>query len=140
MGYTRYFELYKPISEEKFKQYSEVCKTVCEAIQEKEDYQLGDWEGSENGPTFDENETSFNGLGDEDSHETFSIRRNKTGFEFTKTNRKPYDSSVCACLYIAKQMFGDDIRVSNDGDNDDEKVQNFVRQHLRDSNINNLIK
>lgn len=139
MGYTRYFELYKPTNEEKFKQYSEVCKTVCEAIQKKEDYKLGDWEGNENDPIFDENEVSFNGI-DKDSHETFSIRRIKTGFKFTKTNRKPYDSSVCACLYLAKQMFGDDIRVSNDGDNDDEKVQNFVRQYLRDSNINNLIK
>jgi hypothetical protein len=139
MGYTRYFELYKPINEEKFKQYSEVCKTVCEAIQKKEDYKLGDWEGNENDPIFDENEVSFNGIG-KDSHETFSIRRIKIGFEFTKTNRKPYDSSVCACLYLAKQMFGADIRVSNDGDNDDEKVQNFVRQYLRDSNINNLIK
>jgi hypothetical protein len=139
MGYTRYFELYKPINEEKFKQYSEVCKTVCEEIQKKEDYKLGDWEGNENDPIFDENEVSFNGIG-KDSHETFSIRRIKIGFEFTKTNRKPYDSSVCACLYLAKQMFGADIRVSNDGDNDDEKVQNFVRQYLRDSNINNLIK
>lgn len=139
MGYTRYFELYKPINEEKFKQYSEACKTICEAIQEKEDYKLGDWEGNEKDPIFDENEVSFNGIG-KDAHETFSIRRIKTGFEFTKTNRKNYDSSVCACLYLAKQMFGDDIRVSNDGDNDDENIETFVKQYIRDMKINNLIK
>jgi hypothetical protein len=139
MGYTRYFELYKIISEEKFEQYSATCKLICEKIQEIEDYKLGDWEGTEKGPVFDENEVSFNGIGD-DAHETFSIRRDNVGFVFTKTNRKDYDSSVCACLYLAKQMFGNDIRVSDDGDNNDDEVEKFIKQYIRDFKINNLIK
>jgi hypothetical protein len=41
---------------------------------------------------------------------------NMTGFQFTKTQHKPYDNHVLACLILSKIYYGDKIRVSSDGD------------------------
>ena len=73
----------------------------------------------------DNEEIIFNGVG-ENSHETFYInRKNKLNkednsyFNFCKTARKPYDIAVCCTLIIAKYYFGNGIRISSDGQNND---------------------
>lgn len=60
---------------------------------------------------------NFNGTGDL-GHETFIIRehyKENVGFNFCKTNQKPYDVVVVACLCILKHYLGDNIEVSSDG-------------------------
>ena len=74
----------------------------------------------------------FNGSGD-DGFETFHIERNPKQsvhtedkdrvFDCCKTGHQKYDIAVCSVLIIAKQHFGDDIKVSSDGNNDDEEWQ-----------------
>ena len=70
----------------------------------------------------------FNGVGEE-SHETFTMNRKnpleKTSdgetkyFDFCKTARKEYDIAVCCALIIAKKYFGNIIKVSSDGIDED---------------------
>ena len=79
---------------------------------------------------FSTNVLYFNGIG-ENGHETFMFERQESEkkfvqkdddgfiFSFCKTARKPYDSAVCCALIIAKKYFGDSIKVSSDGDDED---------------------
>ena len=70
----------------------------------------------------------FNGVGEE-GHETFSIDRKNIMeksydgeikmFDFCKTARKEYDIAVCCALIIAKKYFGNIIKVSSDGIDED---------------------
>ena len=71
----------------------------------------------------------FNGLADE-SHETFSIdqkrapleswqAKDRRGWGFCKTARKPYDVAVTACLIYLESVYPDHYSVSSDGDTDD---------------------
>lgn len=78
----------------------------------------------------DADEIRFNGLGDL-GHETFAMTRKRPparpgettrGFEFCKTDRKPYDLVVCAVLLVVEQRSGHAFRFGapdDDGDADD---------------------
>lgn len=82
----------------------------------------------------------FNGV-DDDAHETFYFSVFKTGFNFCKTNVKPYDDVVCACLYIAKLIFGDDIEVNQDCDlSEDEDIITKVKSILREMKLNKILE
>lgn len=101
------------------------------------DIEIGDGMGDGGSPVFDNNEICFNGVG-EDSHETFRVNRddsyllkpvqdswtkhqqevwNKEGtlFNFTKTNRKPYDLLVTSVMILYKHHFGESVDISGDG-------------------------
>ena len=51
------------------------------------------------------------------------------GFQFCKTNRRPYDLVVSACLAVLKHRLGDNIDVSSDGHFNDGI--NFAREVTR---------
>jgi len=54
--------------------------------------------------------------GDDLGCETFAVERNNfTGFNFCKTNRRPYDFMVCICLIVLKSVLKNKIAVSSDG-------------------------
>jgi hypothetical protein len=57
----------------------------------------------------------FNGVG-ADAHETFFVSADGVDFNFCKTAQKPYDIAVTASLIHAKKVFGDNIKISSDGD------------------------
>lgn len=70
-------------------------------------------------PIFTQEKVAFNGKSD-NSHETFILDGSWRGkFDFTKTNRKPYDTVVVACLIILKHYLGRSVRVASDGKRDD---------------------
>jgi len=138
MGYTRYYEVTGQIDPQKFEKYSEDCKVVCDEITKQTGHGLAGWNG-EGKPRFENDAISFNGVGDL-SHETFGISVETTGFQFTKTQRKPYDRHVLACLLLAKEYFGENIRVSSDGDNDDVEVESMILEFKRDNKINLLLE
>lgn len=133
MGYTRYYEITGKIDPEKFETYSNDCKIICDEITNRFGDKLAGWDGTEL-PEFTKDEVRFNGVG-ENSHETFTLCKDSTGFNFTKTQRKPYDRHVLACLILAKEYFGDNIRVSSDGDNNDIEIENIIKIFKRDSKI-----
>jgi hypothetical protein len=101
------------------------------------DIPIGDGMGDGGSPTFNHDEICFNGVGD-DSHETFRISRDHSYlnkeqtdnwskhvqdtwkkdaeiFDFTKTNRKPYDLLVTAVMTLYKHHFKDKVEISGDG-------------------------
>jgi len=138
MGFTRYYDITKSIDPEKFEKYSEDCKIICQEITKETGHGLAGWDG-EGDPQFTTDEIRFNGIGD-DSHETFALGKGYNGFKFTKTARKPYDRHVLACLILAKKYFGDAIKVSSDGDNDDIEVERMILQFSRDGKINLILE
>ena len=138
MGFTRYYTVNGKIDPEKFKNYSKDCKTICDYITEEYGNEIAGYDGSGES-IFSEEEVCFNGKGDEDSHETFLLTTGTTGFQFTKTQLKPYDKHVYACLVIAKHYF-DHIVVSGDGDKDDyPELTPIIKSIIRDKKINDVI-
>jgi hypothetical protein len=137
MGYTRYYRVEGKIDPIKFKDYSKDCKMVCEEITKQTGHGIASWDG-EGEPRFEDEGISFNGVGDL-SHETFGLSPQTTGFNFTKTQRKPYDKHVLACLILAKQYFGDNIKVSSDGDNNDKEIEELLISLRRDNKIKSIL-
>jgi len=62
-----------------------------------------------------ENIIWFNERGD-DGCETFVFNLSQNGFQFCKTNRRPYYQAVCECLILLREFLGDSLDVSSDGD------------------------
>jgi hypothetical protein len=128
MGFTRYWEFEK-LDSEKFKDFS----SICQALIDNMNISLED-------VTVNETQVRFNGV-DEDGHETFNFSLNKPTFNFCKTNTKPYDEVVCGCLYVAKLIFGDSIRVNQDCEpEEDEPYIKKVISILRENKLNQLLK
>tara|TARA_R110002124_G_scaffold134896_7_gene297689 strand:- start:391 stop:864 length:474 start_codon:yes stop_codon:yes gene_type:complete len=91
----------------------------------------------------------FNGIG-EQSHETFTMNRKNPMeksyidpdnesleyFDFCKTARKEYDIAVCCALIIAKKYFGNIIKVSSDGIDEDgwDKAKELCQDILKYGN------
>ena len=137
MGYTRYYRIEGKIDPIKFKDYSKDCKMVCEEITKQSGHGIAGWNG-EGEPRFEDDVILFNGVGDL-SHETFGLGPQTSGFNFTKTQRKPYDKHVLACLILAKEYFGDNIKVSSDGDNDDKEIEDLLTALRRDNKIKSIL-
>lgn len=68
----------------------------------------------ENSPVVDGKHIWLNGVGF-DSHETFRLTPSATGFEFCKTNCKPYDQVVTAILIVAAYL-NPEFEPSSDGE------------------------
>jgi hypothetical protein len=71
-------------------------------------------------------------------HETFHLTKAKSceDFNFCKTDRKPYDLMVQACLIVAKCVAPKKLQVSTDGDYDDWKdAFQFVGKHFKHATI-----
>ena len=128
MGFTRYWTFEK-LDEEKFKNFSSICRSIMDNM----NIPLDDIDVSDT-------LVRFNGV-DEYSHETFYFSINKGGFNFCKTNLKPYDEIVCGCLYIAELIFGDDIKISGDSDSlEDKDILTKVKSILRDLKLNEILE
>lgn len=137
MGYTRYYRVEGKLDPEKFKNYSKDCKVVCDYITKNFGHGIAGWDG-DGDPRFEDEGISFNGIG-ELSHESFGLGIKSSGFNFTKTARKPYDRHVLACLILAKEYFGDNIKVSSDGDNDDKEIEDILIPLRRDNKIKSIL-
>lgn len=127
MGFTRYWE-FNSLDTEKFKDFSRMCDLVIETM----DIPVED-------VTRNDTQVRFNGV-DEDGHETFDFSLNKPNFNFCKTNLKPYDELVCGCLYIAKVLFGEDVRINQDSEPDgDEHIIQRVKSILRENKLDKIL-
>jgi hypothetical protein len=109
MGYTHYFEQKKTWTKKQWDQIKEgVSKILEQNYAPLEDVKVSD------------DLISFNGVED-DGHETFFLQ-NSPKFRFCKTARKPYDKAVCLAILHVKSVAPKSIRISSDGDWDDEWV------------------
>ena len=117
MGYTHYWR-HEKIEQETFDKIVNDFEKVIPAIGVK----LGNGYG-EGEPIMDQEIIVFNGDSSVDmDHESFVLEcGSPSSFNFCKTACKPYDIAVTACLVIAKNHLGDDIRVSSDGELKDWK-------------------
>ena len=143
MGYTHYWTINQnQISPESWfgfiQEFSEIEAKFHEKLDHTTDQKY----------RIDSESIIFNGIG-EQGHETFTMNRKNpmeesyTGeneyFDFCKTARKEYDIAVCCALIIAKKHFGDIIRVSSDGQDQDGwgKAKELCQETLKyGSNFN----
>lgn len=103
MGYTHYFKGSKPLSQEDFDKIQEVTAKVVK---------YADYVPLEN--LSSEGVIDINGVGP-DSHENLVIYPGLDGFNFCKTNGKPYDVVIVAIL-CAINTVTDAFAISSDGD------------------------
>jgi hypothetical protein len=128
MGYTRYWTIKSKIDKDRFFKFKETCEELVDLFKVPVDDLL-----------INEDVVRFNGIGD-DAHETFIFERTSIGFNFCKTQRKPYDELVCACLEVAKDVFKNEIGVSSDGDNNDDRdIRNKIKLLIRDKRLKDIL-
>lgn len=113
-GYTHYWSNFAEISPNVWGKFIEDFNKVLPAFVDLLDSETNQKLAVSNEIVY------FNGIGEE-AHETFGLERlGVKDFDFCKTAEKPYDLAVCSALIIAAHHFGDDIKVSSDGDIEDE--------------------
>lgn len=132
IGYTHYFRQNKSVTPG---QWAKIIRDA-RILLENSPVEFGDGRGGEI-DSFDslitEHEIVFNGLGEDDSHETFYLPRNETKFNFCKTDRKPYDILVCAALIIADAHAPGCYEIDSDGDFEEWiPALRFVSEHCED--------
>lgn len=125
MGYTHYFQQIKSATPEQWAAFAASVKPVLDA---NAAILTGDYSGDEHVPVeLTDDELCFNGIAS-DSHETFSIsRQKKDGFNFCKTARKPYDKIVCVCLLEMDRLLPGCFDISSDGDETDDEWQEGLK-------------
>ena len=107
MGYTHYWNFNEKPSQEKFAELVEGVKQLVATAQEA-GIEIADEE-------YGDDKIVFNGVG-ANAHESFFVSADGVDFNFCKTAQKPYDTAVTASLILAKKIFGDNIKISSDGD------------------------
>lgn len=108
-GYTHYFVWQDSPDEVALANCIAEMKLIIEA---KKDILAA--AGGEGDPTSETLKVQFNGIG-ADAHEPFSFP-GTNGFNFCKTQWKPYDAVVVACLLVARDHFPPDVlEISSDG-------------------------
>jgi len=139
MGYTHYCHRVPELDEAQFLLAARDCEKVCNDSGVKIAFE---YDQVDKAPEFSNDLICFNGIED-DGHETFYIERifkteslqekddNGKYFSFCKTDHKPYDLCVTACLIVFKYYFEDDVAISTDGENDDWlKARNLCQKVL----------
>jgi hypothetical protein len=109
MGYTHYWVHKRNFTVPQWQEIVSDLKTIVDHARNVEGIVLADFNGDGGtSPQFGDDRIAFNGLGD-DAHESFIVNRkvaplkshqskDRRGWDFCKTERKPYDVVVTACL------------------------------------------
>ena len=138
MGYTHYWRQQRDFTDTEWQELTRLAKLITADGQGI----LANASSDKNSkPTIDNEEISFNGIGD-DGHETFCITRKKRDlydyekqdsiqdaymhdksgggvFNFCKTAHKPYDKYVVAVLCAIYRVQRDIMNISSDGNTAD---------------------
>jgi hypothetical protein len=130
MGYTHYWNFIEEPSREKFIEFAEGVKQLVATAQEA-GIEIADEE-------YGDDKIVFNGVG-ANAHETFFVSADGVDFNFCKTAQKPYDTAVTASLILAKKIFGDNIKVSSDGDWTDWQSGQLLYESVYDIQPENFL-
>lgn len=106
MGYTHYWDIKVPLDADAF---SKLAKGIKQIVGTAQDAGIAIQDDST------DTVINFNGIGD-GAHENFVLQIGDTGFDFTKTNGKPYDIAVTASLILLKKELGAEVVITSDGD------------------------
>jgi predicted secreted acid phosphatase len=125
MGYTHYWKIREPIDADAFSKLAKGIKQIVETAQDA-------------GIAIQDDSTdtiiNFNGVG-ADSHENFVLQIGDTGFDFTKTAGKPYDTAVTASLVLLKKELGAEVVVTSDGGWEDWESGRLLFETVYDENV-----
>lgn len=110
MGYTHYMSKKRAFTDAEWKLFVKKARSII--VAHAAILAGGDGTGH---PVFSPSAVVFNGRGD-DSHETCYVGKGASEFDFCKTARKPYDSTVVAIYKLVREVLGPDgINISSDG-------------------------
>lgn len=124
VGYTNYWVVKEGNSEFDQDTLNSVNKIIAEAKNQGIALDAED-EGSV--PVVSDEIIWFNGVGDE-SHETFVIDLNRTGWNFCKTQGKPYNAVVVALMILLEER-GYLTDIGSDGGKKDDEWAAGVALH-----------
>lgn len=131
MGYTHYWSYDEDLNRQNLSHALVDAAKVVRAVQEQGIVLCGGL--GEGEPEISEFGIMLNGDASQDlDHETFKFpmspeyaagTKERLGslWDFTKTARKPYDLAVCAILLVLKHHLGNQIRISSDGDREEDE-------------------
>lgn len=125
MGYTHYWTQHRAFSDAEWADVQQTYGTLLqEAVRNKIGISLDPSETQASAHALLEVTSTppanfkifLNGVGEDESHETFVITQHNTGSDFCKTAYKPYDTVVTAILAALETLYPAVISVSSDGD------------------------
>ena len=132
MGYSHYWETNGGIEDEQWLDFTDFVNMAIGECGAKIVNGAGE-KGTI--PAVTGTSVALNGEGDDESYETFNVGRFDVGFNFCKTDRRPYDTLVVACL-IAGTRLGIFSKWSSDGDHDElvagRNLYNEISAYLTD--------
>jgi len=114
MGYTHYFDQIKPADEQEWSNLCDAFRKLMATALLTESLPIQREEDDSSPPHIDVQYIIFNGIGD-DAHETMVLDRKGMGFQFCKTEHKPYDIAVTALLVLADHCCPNTWVISSDG-------------------------
>ena len=122
MGYTHHWKFRDEIApenlengNERFAQAAYLGVKLCDKVRSM-GISICDGAGGPFRPAFSRGKVVFNGDASKDeNYETFEMRPDDGGYNFCKTEYRPYDLLVCLMLLAFKHFFGDDFIYWSDG-------------------------
>lgn len=139
MGYTRYYDVKEGIEEFSTTFLAEVLLAIGYA-ENNYNIKIKGWDGNGE-PKINKEIISLNGDNENNlSHETLTIRVGKdqaTGFNFCKTNEKPYDAVVSVILDKALEH-GYIENLSCDGKSRQDDIANKIKEYIKITNTKNI--
>lgn len=119
MGYTHYWTQNRDFTDSEWQKITEFMHKATENLPFKV---CGGW--GDGDPVINDTIIQFNGSEEAgQDYETMSLNKNGRGFNFCKTEFRPYDLLVCALLLAATEIAPGALDVSSDGDMDGEDWQ-----------------
>jgi len=148
MGYTHFFRQYRVFIDEEWNNVLRGVRKVYANLPAYSHSSGGYYNDypliihgpvGEGEPIFNEERISFNGDAENDlDHEPLTVMKApRRGFEFCKTERKPYDLFVQAVLLICAHYHNKFI-VTSDGDEDDWSEAVNLVNHVLGYNLRSL--
>ena len=123
-GYTHYFTWKETPNKESLKQ----CIAEMQKLIADRGTALAGPDGDGN-PVLAPDHIEFNGVGD-DAHEPF-VFPGGNGFIFCKTQWKPYDAVVVACLFVARDHFSpQQLEIASDGEGEADAFQDGCQLYV----------
>lgn len=131
MGYTHYWDFKKEVPQDLWVKVLDDLKKITKGASIIEVTNETDY-------------FSFNGIGSlshEDFHVKKQIKLGADNFNFCKTDQKPYDEYVTACLIVFHNRLNDYVKVASDGEPSDwEAGLKLAKRKLKDKTLVNLNK
>jgi len=120
MGYTHYHSHTRDFTDAEWDRLLDAARKII-AVADHDIVLAWEFDEPNRAPQLDGDCIRFNGIGDQGCETFLLTKENEDPYEFTKTNREPYDVVVVAVLAAADAIAPGALKIGSDGTPDEWK-------------------